>query len=131
MRGVRIVSGKASPRIVIKSQMSLYPRKLVLSQDQVLEFSANLRRIAKAIAEKQPEMTVQGLVFPIRLKKLTPLKALGFMADYLEASYQEQNGAKRLALAWDAEQREPMGNRLPMQKIRATKTRLKTDTKTP
>jgi hypothetical protein len=107
-----------------------YPRKLVLSQDQVIELANNLRRIAKAIKDGQPEIAIQGLTFPIPLKNLTPVKALQQMAMYVEAAYQEQQGAKRVALAWDAEQREPMGH-MTEKKAKTAKTRLKTRSKTP
>lgn len=74
-------------------------RCLILSQDQVTELAEVIRECVAAWHGGRV-VTARG----IQIRKLAPDTALGNIADYIENSYRQQNGAKRYAEAWDGEQ---------------------------
>lgn len=74
------------------------PRSLVLSQAQVLSFTANIRRACDELERGETEISVEGR----RILRISPLQALRNQAQWLETLYLQQNGAKRLPEAWDS-----------------------------
>lgn len=74
-------------------------RCLILSQDQVTELAAAIRECVAAW-QSQRGATVNGM----KLRNIKPAAALLNIAEFVENSYQQQNGAKRYAEAWDSDQ---------------------------
>lgn len=74
-------------------------RCLILSQDQVTELAEAIRECVAAWKSKRGA-TVQG----VKLRNIKPDQALLNIAEFVENSYRQQNGAKRYAEAWDADQ---------------------------